>query len=72
MSALQSREMQDATTIRELMMLVRLAIDMRRLQRIYFRTASDNPYKRDAMNEAREAERKFDRSVAAFKMPSLL
>jgi hypothetical protein len=57
----------EATLIKELLALMNLAITMRRLQRVYFRSRT-----REDLDEAREAERKFDRSVAAFKMPSLL
>jgi hypothetical protein len=57
----------EATLIKELLSLMNLAITMRRLQRVYFRSRT-----REDLDEAREAERKFDRSVAAFKMPSLL
>ena len=64
--------MGDAALIKELLALMKLAIDMRRLQRIYYRTPADNPYRKDALLDAREAERLFDRAAAAFKVPSLL
>jgi len=57
----------DATLIKELLAMVKLAIEMRRLQRVYFRDRT-----REHLDAAREAERLFDREVAAFKMPSFL
>jgi hypothetical protein len=57
----------DRALIKELLSLMNMAVSMRRLQRVYFRSRT-----REDLDAAREAERLFDREVAAFKMPTLI
>jgi len=52
--------------------VVTLAIGMRRLQRIYFRSLSGIPERKRALADALVAERMFDEVVSKLKTPSLL
>ena len=63
----------DATQqyIERLEQLVTLGINMRRLQRLFFRTPGNTPEKRRALDDARVAEQIFDKAVAELKTPGL-
>ena len=51
--------------------VISLGVDMRRLQRIYFRTVYGSKEKRAALDNARYAERLFDEALAKLKTPGL-
>jgi hypothetical protein len=55
----------------QLLEVIRLAVDMRRLQRIYFRSLPGTPERTRALQDALVAERMFDSAVANLKSPSL-
>jgi hypothetical protein len=56
---------------RQLLEAVRLAIGMRRLQRIYFRAEKGSKERKAALADALVAERLFDAAIAKLKTPSL-
>jgi hypothetical protein len=56
---------------RQLLEAVRLAVGMRRLQRIYFRAEKGSKERKAALADALVAERLFDKAVAQLKAPSL-
>lgn len=55
----------------DLLDVVRLAIGMRRLQRVYFRTEHGTKERKSALADALVAERMFDAAVAKLKAPAL-
>jgi predicted kinase len=63
----------DATQqyIERLETVVTLGVNMRRLQRIFFRTPGNTPEKRRALDDARVAEQVFDKATAELKAPGL-
>jgi predicted kinase len=63
----------DATQqyIERLEQVVTLGINMRRLQRVFFRTPANTPEKRGALDDARVAEQVFDKATAELKTPGL-
>jgi predicted kinase len=63
----------DATQqyIERLEQVVTLRINMRRLQRIFFRTPGNTPEKRRTLDDARVAEQIFDKATAELNAPGL-
>lgn len=51
--------------------VIAVAIDMRRLQRLFFRTPGNTPEKRRALDDARAVEQIFDKATAELKAPGL-
>jgi hypothetical protein len=54
-----------------LLEVVRLAIGMRRLQRVYFRSMQGTKERKTALADALVAEKMFDAAVAKLKAPGL-
>jgi hypothetical protein len=63
--------MSDTEYQRQLLDVVRLAIGMRRLQRVYFRSIQGTDERKRALADALVAEKMFDAAVAKLKAPSL-
>ena len=51
--------------------VVTLTVNMRRLQRIYFRAAPASPEKRRALDDALIAEKLVDEAITKLKSPGL-
>ena len=58
-------------TVRQLMEVVRLGIEMRRAQRRYFRAEPSTSEKREALELSMTCERAFDRAAAKAIAPAL-
>jgi hypothetical protein len=52
--------------------VIAVAIDMRRLQRVFFRIQAGAADKKRALDDARVAEQMFDRAAAELKSPGLI
>lgn len=57
--------------IERLEQVVTLGINMRRLQRSFFRLQGKSPEKQGALDAARVAEQVFDKAIAELKAPGL-
>ena len=51
--------------------VVTLGINMRRLQRSFFRLQGKSPEKQGALDAARVAEQAFDRAIADLRQPGM-
>jgi hypothetical protein len=61
----------DRDYMRQLLEVVHLAIGMRRLQRLYFRSLHGTKQRKEALQHAMIAEKLFDEAVAKLKAPAL-